>query len=379
LVDREYQSALRWVTQALVICADQRALSGLWMDLAFILSRNETVAVAPSGVTAAYCIERALSIAESKEILFARAVMLCEADRLEAAGQCLDRLLALCPADPQVAVLKALLEHLAEETEDAQKIWQQQLDAVREAKGPSLWDRWRFSLRTALHFNCPKVRDIVLTESEPFFQGTDALRIEFALLLSEALVFQNEHEAALSELGRALLIDGHDQRLWLHIGCTYFAAAKWTRSMEALQRHITECSERAIFPNVLGMFLLIEIYLMMHSDSDHADDGLLERAESLIDRCRQRIDNGHIFEADTAAVFGPSDHRDAHHLAEALEYKLRVLRGVLFSAKEDAASALSLFANASRIHPFDERLWDRIEDECGSLRRKKLSDHPRET
>merc|ERR1712129_366117 len=77
-----------------------------------------------------HCIKRANEQKESKEALFARILMLCEDDTLEAAEPYMNKLSEQYPKDPFVAILRGLFEHLMEEVEDAQSIWQQQFDTI---------------------------------------------------------------------------------------------------------------------------------------------------------------------------------------------------------------------------------------------------------
>ena len=302
-------------------------------------------------------------------------MMLCEEDKLEEAEPFMNRLVELFPNDPQVAILKGLFEHLMEETEDAQRIWKRQMDGVQrvhddadsatleekdddfeyealrqqneallrdqEMKKYTVFDLWAFPLRIALQFGCSNLADTILAESEPLFQDSNDRKIDFVLLQHEVLVHRKQFDAALSRLGEAILMNDGDVRLWLRIGSTYHSSGKWTDSQEALQRHIAECSEKGMFPNVVGMLLLIRIYLTMNDREP--DDELLERAASVIELCWERIENGQIFRDDVSAMFGSFDHDDVH-LMEALKYKLRTIQGSYCSVIEDTASALSHYA-----------------------------------
>ena len=309
--------------------------------------------------------------------LLVQMLQLCEVDKLEEAEPFMDRLMELFPEDPHVAVMKGLFEYLMEETEDAQRIWKEQSDFVRKMKENdghdcsqmeekeefeyqsikdlqqnekerkwTLFDLWAYPLRIALQFNCPNLMDTILTVSEPFFEDSNDHKIDFVLLEHQVFIFKKQYDVALRRLGEAILINDHDVRLWLRIGSTYSLSEKWTDAQEALQRHIEECNEQEVLPNMMGMVLLIRICLSMYDNE--ADEELLEKAASLMEICWQRIENEQILEDDMSMAFGSFDHRDVH-LMNALKYKLQTIRGSYFSVIQDSASALSLFAVKSLI------------------------------
>merc|ERR1719249_67824 len=125
-------------------------------------------------------------------------------------------------------------------------------------------------------------------------------------------------------------------------------------------------------PNLMGMLWLIRIYLTIHSEEaeetgDDDADQWLERASSVIELCWKRIENEDILEDDLSIISGSFDHRNVH-LVMALKYKWRTLQGSYCSVIRDSASALSHYASASHIHPFDDHLWECIDDSYNNLK-----------
>merc|ERR1712129_204228 len=140
-------------------------------------------------------------------------------------------------------------------------------------------------------------------------------------------------------------------------------------------RHIDECNEKGDVPNLMGMFQLIQIYLELYQRNEAKDDaedeaeeetvteekGYLVKDQSLIELCWKRIGNDEINRDDSLSLLVSFRDRDAHFV-DALKYKMWSIQGEFCSVAKDTTSALSHFANASSIHPFDETLWERIDD-----------------
>merc|ERR1712129_195955 len=127
MLNQDYQAAHKWIAQAMVLCDDQTLYASLYQRMVFVLCHDKTIS---DSLTPMHCIKRANEQKESKEALFARILMLCEDDKLEAAEPYMNKLSEQYPKDPFVAILRGLFEHLMEEVEDAQSIWQQQFDTI---------------------------------------------------------------------------------------------------------------------------------------------------------------------------------------------------------------------------------------------------------
>mmetsp|Transcript_4391 Transcript_4391/g.7503 ORF Transcript_4391/g.7503 Transcript_4391/m.7503 type:complete len:119 (+) Transcript_4391:1-357(+) len=112
------------------------------------------------------------------------------------------------------------------------------------------------------------------------------------------------------------------------------------------------------------MLKLIEMYFVAHRQTDseaELDESLLENAAVLIEMCERRIANGDISEHDGLDILASFDEMDEECLLQVIRYKLWCLRGEFYAEKNERAAALSYFARASSVHPFDEELWAKIE------------------
>jgi len=410
LLNQDYSAAEKWITQAMTICQDEELFAVLHLKLAFVTSQLNA-----SKSTISHSIRSALSIKESKPILFSQIMLLCEQNKLEEAEPFMDKLLTLFPNDASVQILKGLFEHLMEEIEDAQSIWQQQFDLIQaniqkqvEAQTAnksekntvdddmdeedededekteefevhenissvdentrntcSFYSVWEYALRIALKLNCSEMATLMLSVCKPYFEHSKQSQIEYIILQHHVLMHEQQYEDALLKLGEAVLMNDHDVRLWMHIGSTYCCLNKLTECIEAYQRHINEChAQQQQSPNMMAMLKLIEMYFVAHRQTDseaELDESLLENAAVLIEMCERRIANGDISEHDGLDILASFDEMDEECLLQVIRYKLWCLRGEFYAEKNERAAALSYFAKASSVHPFDEELWAKIE------------------
>eukprot|EP00483_Globobulimina_turgida_P000009 UN00009 len=234
----------------------------------------------------------------------------------------MDRLLALFPNDPYVEILKGMLEYLMEEMQDSESILKAQFDIIQQNKESeskeekqneyTLYDLWMFAVDIALKFDCKRMVETILTVSIPFFQSNAENKIDFVLLQHRILVYEKKYEIALSKLGEAILINDHETRLWLHIGSTYYLSNKLNESMEALQRHMDECGEQQLLPNLMGMLQLIQIYLMLYKQDKTENNEHSQNALSLIEMSWKRIENGEICGDDKLNILVSFGNGDSH-------------------------------------------------------------------
>eukprot|EP00483_Globobulimina_turgida_P010803 UN10824 len=114
----------------------------------------------------------------------------------------------------------------------------------------------------------------------------------------------------------------------------------------------------------MGMFQLIQVCLMVYKPDktdkkDISDNVHLQNALSLIEMGWKRIENDQISNSDNLNILVSFENGYTHFI-NALKYKLWTLQGQYFITINDTTSALSNFAHASGIHPFDEKLWKQI-------------------
>lgn len=372
----------------MTICQDKQLYGKLLKNLAFVECQMGC------DISMSYhCLTESSAIQENKEmkeILYTKVLMLCEQDKLEDAEPFMDKLLSLFPNDPYVQILKGLFEYLMEEVEDSQMILQKQFDIIqqnnqnrtdkqeKEEKAEQieleynaiehdddeedvvdddvesdnnidLYDLWIFIIKIALKFNCTEMIKTILLISKPYFENEERYKIDYTLLNHYVLIYNKKYQDALSKLGKAILINDHDIRLWLNIAQTYYLLNKLKDSVEGFQRHIDECNDQNIEPNLMGMIKLIQIYLTIHENSD---DICLKNAYSLIEICWNRVMNQEIYENDNLDILVSFESRDKY-LIDALKYKLLCIKGEYFKAINDDTAALSNFASASMINPFE--------------------------
>ena len=304
---------------------------------------------------------------------FAYVLMLCKEDKLEEAEPSMNKLLEKHPDDPFVAILHGLFEYLMEETEGAQSIWKQQFDVImdRDSKirhddeekaviqeeeeeeyeihtvaeeeseelQPSLLDLWIFSVQIALKFDCKQMAQTILKVSKSFFEQSAVHQIDFILMQHQVLIYNGDYETALKKLGEAILINDNDTKLWLHIGSTYSLLKRWSESIEALERHINECHDQDILPNLMGMFKLIEIYLLLSEENSK----YLKNALSLIAMCWDRIEREEIYTDDQLSILVSFENRNDTFM-QAIKYKLFSIQAQYFSKVNDTTSSLSYYA-----------------------------------
>lgn len=346
-LNQDWQSAKKWIIQAMLICNDKDLYCDLLIDLAFIESKNE------DNMSISYhCITESLSIKEIKETVYIKILILCDEDKMEQVDPLINKLISRYPNNPHIQILKGLVEYLMEEIEDAQIIWKQQ----SQNNDINLYDLWSFPLKLALRFNCLKIANIILFVCKQFFELKQENKIDYILLNHHVLMYQKKYESALSLLGKAILINQHDPRIWLNIGQTYYSLNKSTDCIKAFKRHINECNNdhNEIKPNLMAIFQLIKLYSMI----DNNENNTL----SLIKLCWNRIINNQISKDDIDNInMLLSFKKIDKSLIDALKYKLWCIKGKYSQNINDKTSALSNYSNASMINPFDDQLWKEID------------------
>lgn len=386
--------------------------------------------------------------------LMTRVITLCECDKLEIAEPLMkNQLLSLAnfnndtmnaqleslfdydhitllseAKQKQIVMLDGLFEHLMEEVETAQDIWNNVLlsDSDADANSSSTlmsnlasnntdfaFQMWQSLLQLSLEYNCIRIANIVLEESQIWFEKnkTYDYKLDTTLLNHQMFMYQKEYRSGFNLLGTALIdIDDHNPKLWLKIGQTYYQSYYNTvktpnnkekidginsngiienimdfvdnddliQGIQAFERHLLECQKIEIKFDLIGSLWLIKLYLEFENieiaNSTNENKGnnnnsnntinyqqgtFAIKALTVIQACLKQIEN------DSENDY--SEQMWQQHQRTALKYMLELLQSQCCLVCDDISDALSIVAKASKINPHGSKLWKHTENCVNSL------------